>query len=169
MVELNLSVQRLQKMSKTLYGKSKKTVSSKKQAQISPLEISALVQFIPDPAALLGVNRVTLARWIKGESRVPFAAAQLLRLLAGELPRHFGPWQGWKLCANGEIIPAGWGSGFMREELIEIWKLKQEAIRARSLEIENKRLKRDLAFFRREHEEKAPIAFAMALAEVLNE
>lgn len=141
----------------------------KLQKSTSPDEFSNLVAGLPEPEKLLGVDRVTLARWRNGASRIPFAAAQLLRLLAGELPRHFGEWHGWRFLADGFAYPPGWGEGVHRADIVDLWTIRKKAFMVDALSMEVERLQRELALYRQDAKTRARLGFAGALIDVLEE
>lgn len=142
----------------------------KKTARFTPHEdFDALVRWLPDPASLFGVNRVTLARWRNGESRVPYAAAQLARLLRGELPAEFGEWRGWRFAPDGVAYPPGWGEGVRRGDIIDCWTWRRKAFLVDGLLRENERMKKELALLRQEVQIRSRLGFAGALVDVLTE
>lgn len=60
-------------------------------------------------AVLCGVCSKTYRRWEAGQARVPWAAYQLLRILAlGELPGAGETWRGWRFRDNQLHTPEGW-------------------------------------------------------------
>lgn len=134
-----------------------------------PDEFYRLAHWLPDPCKLFGVDRVTLARWEKGESRIPFAAAQLARLLNGEMPRHFGEWHGWRFLPDGFAYPPGWGEGVHRSDIVDLWTIRKKAFMVDALIMEVERLRRDLAFYQQEAKTRARLGFAGALMDVLEE
>lgn len=155
---------------KTLTQRQKIAAYQQKLDQSTdPDTLAHLVSQCPDPHRLLGVSPSTLSRWLSGQSRAPFAAVQLLRLLSGELPRHFGPWSGWRLSADGDLFPPGWGEGLRREDVLSLWGWRRRAFMADALEIENQELKKALAFYRQEHDRRRGLGFAAALVDVLYE
>lgn len=139
------------------------------QKSTPPEEFYDLVSGLPEPEKLLGVDRVTLSRWRSGASRIPFAAAQLLRLLAGELPRHFGEWHGWRFLPDGFAYPPGWGEGVHRSDIVDLWTIRKKAFMVDALSMEVERLQRELKFYRQEAKTRARLGFAGALIDVLEE
>lgn len=135
----------------------------------APEDFCDLVRWLPDPELLLGVDRVTLARWKTGKSRVPFAAAQLCRLLKGELPAFFGDFAGWRFLPDGEIFVPSWGEPIMREDVIGVWFWRKQALNATALGNENARLRKELLFYREQAKNRAALGCLYATAEVLNE
>lgn len=62
----------------------------------------------PQARALVGVNRATWSRWLRGRARVPAAVVTLLRILTGgELPQGGTAWEGWKFRDGKLFDPAG--------------------------------------------------------------
>lgn len=62
----------------------------------------------PAVRALIGVNRATWSRWLRGRARVPAAVVTLLRILiGGELPQGGKEWEGWKFSDGKLYDPAG--------------------------------------------------------------
>lgn len=62
----------------------------------------------PEDRALVGVNRATWSRWLRGRSRVPLAVLNLFRIVvAGELPQGGDAWAGWRMVGGRLIDPAG--------------------------------------------------------------
>lgn len=62
----------------------------------------------PAARALIGVNRATWSRWLRGHSHVPQAVTVLLRILqGGELPQGGDAWAGWKFHEGKLFDPAG--------------------------------------------------------------
>jgi len=60
-------------------------------------------------AAVCGVCSKTYQRWETGRARVPWAAYQLLRILAlGELPAAGTAWDGWRFFQDKLCTPEGW-------------------------------------------------------------
>lgn len=142
---------------------------AKQEKTTDPETLRDLLSLIPNPEKLLGVSRVTLSRWEKGETRIPLSAANLLRLLSGLYPKHSGAWHGWRFTPTGEAIPPGWGNGLHREDILRLFFYRQQAERTETLEKENATLRRDLEFFRNERKKAPRMEFAAALLEVLNE
>lgn len=62
----------------------------------------------PVTRALVGVNRATWHRWLRGQTRVPTAVFNLLLILqAGELPQGGPAWAGWKFHEGKLFDPSG--------------------------------------------------------------
>ena len=62
----------------------------------------------PAARALIGVNRATWSRWLRGHSQVPQAVTVLLKILTGgELPQGGKEWAGWRFHEGKLYDPAG--------------------------------------------------------------
>jgi hypothetical protein len=62
----------------------------------------------PAARALVGVNRATWSRWLRGHSQVPRAVTVLLQILSGgELPQGGAAWAGWRFHEGKLYDPAG--------------------------------------------------------------
>lgn len=143
---------------------------SKKLEKITPPEtLCELLYGIEEPEKLLGIDRVTLARWKSGQSRIPLAATRLLQLIRGDLPKWYGDWSGWRFSPNGTLFPPGWGEGLHRADIVDLWTWRRRAFLADELENENNRLKRELAFYKGEMQTRQRLGFASSMIEALQE
>lgn len=157
-------------MKKSPTQRQKITTWSKKLEKLTaPETLCDLLYGIEKPEKLLGVDRVTLARWKSGQSRIPLAATRLLQLMRGNLPKWFGEWSDWRFSPDGILFPPGWGEGLHRADIIDLWTWRRRAFLASALEIENAQLKRDLAFFKGEMQTRQQLGFASSMIEVLQE
>lgn len=58
--------------------------------------------------ALVGVNRATWSRWLRGRSRVPHAVRVLMSIVVGgELPQGGKDWEGWRFRDGRLYDPSG--------------------------------------------------------------
>ena len=55
----------------------------------------------------LNVHRTTIARWRKGEVRIPGKAHQVIRMLLGDMPGTEGKWTGWRFHDGDLVSPEG--------------------------------------------------------------
>ncbi|MCE5180450.1 MAG: hypothetical protein LLG15_01485 [Betaproteobacteria bacterium] len=157
-------------MKKNLTQREKIALWQKKVENFTaPNELNSLLFGIQEPEKLLGIDRVTLARWRSGESRIPLTATRFLEILRGELPKWFGIWEGWRFSPDGWLFPPGWGEGLSREDILNLWTWRRQAFMVQAMECENARLKKDLAFYKSELQTKQRLGFAESLGEVLQE
>jgi hypothetical protein len=71
------------------------------------------------------VNRTTFRRWLSGESRIPPATLELLRLHAcGEPPSTHFEWQGWCFTQGKLFTPSN--RGFSPVDIVQIPELYRD-------------------------------------------
>ncbi|MCW3478951.1 helix-turn-helix domain-containing protein [Neisseriaceae bacterium JH1-16] len=81
-------------------------------------------------ADLAGVDRTTANRWRRGDSEVPFAVMELLRLRRGTLPRACGAFAGFRVVEDRLVPPdAHWQDGIAAREVKDWWLLRQRLVR----------------------------------------
>lgn len=80
-------------------------------------------------AAWCGVNRTTIARWERGQSRAPLAAVRLVELRAsGALEPIGGPaWRGWRIGRDGLLYGPGYAQGLTPGQVAAVRWLEQSA------------------------------------------
>jgi len=122
------------------------------------------------PAATV-VSRVdwSTVPMLSWTSRVPFAAAQLCRMLKFGMPDFFGEFHGWRFLPDGTIWPPGWGEPIHRQDVVSTWFYRGQSARAASLENEVLLLRKELLFYRGQTKTRAALGCVYATADVIKE